>query len=711
MREPTWDNSGSFEYTLKYDHSDIVVKASPKSAKAICGLLAVPPSDALYSAFEFVQRKYYPKSTIHPWKEHKEHLAGPAHAAKRGEVTSQPWPLAWYWKALLPALYHWDDSCSGRWRIAICQVRQWVMVLIYEYAHSEARLLRPPLFGPSQRLLQNDQYWILSAFDKKDHTISKAWLDAEKRSMYEKAHVLGRHDVIYRLDKVELASAKGARARTGSELSVTLTCAIDLHPHKTKKEKLPPSITSMLTLPGSGKEPPKEDLEDPYPLLAIPTFRKDSQTSGPLALLLSSDQVCEALVSLSEVWNDPTAKSVLIHAPPGSGKEILAQSIYDLREFEGQYVSFALSPDPALAESNHHMLYFRDMSDAEAAGEVVTMIRKETAPNAQMEQSISDGLVFKARKGVLFLDEIDKDETGKTRTGLLRLLESDEFAVHGTTLVVKIPKSQLPTYVFAASRSTLADVLKLGPPDFWTRISHFVEMQHPLKGASLVELEQILADYFHMFWNQHVPKFFEESNLLPTSFLERKTNDGDIAAAPFLHGYCVELFWALMDANVKRRLASNFASQVLGDRDAEQISVRNIRSVVGRVVFSLVDRLLYDKDFDKPLATIRKRLAEVPPKEAKWIKKDWRRILVQLIAAEAFEPEDTSLFRSPRLSGCQGKLEELCEDINIEITRLEVDIREIIGEAISTISPPAKRGRLNRWRRRVHRYRSGGAQT
>lgn len=681
MYEPIWGRT-SFTYTLTYDHTDVVAKASPESAKAICRVLADPPSDGLYSAFEFVQRKYYCNSTFHPWKEHKEDLTGPANAAKRAELTSQPWPLAWYWKALLPTLYHWDDSCRSRWRIAIRQVRQWVMVLIYEYTSPEVRLLRPPLFGPSQRLLQNDQYWILSAFDKTNHSISNAWHVAEKLSDYEKAHVLGRHDVIYRLDNVKLASVNDARGNPGRELSVTLTCAIVLDPHKTEKEKLPPSITSMLTLPGSEEEPRKEDIEDPYPLMVIPTFRKDKQTSKHISLLLSSNQVCKALVLLSEVWNDPTAKSVLIHAPSGSGKETLARSIYDLREFAGQYVSFALSPDPALAEFNQRMLYFRDMGDAEVAGEVVTMIREETAANAQMEHSISDGLVFKARKGVLFLDEIDKDEEGKTRTGLLRLLESDEFAVHGTTLVVKIPKSQLPTYVFAASHKTLAEVMKLEPADFWTRISHFVEMQHPLKGASGDERRQILADYFHMFWNQHVPKFFKESDLLPSSFLERKK---DVEAAPFLHDYCVGLFWALMDANVRRRLASNFASQMLASRDAEKISIRNIRSVVGRVVFSLVHLLLYDKDFDKPLARIRKRLAQVSAKEAKWIKKDWSKILAQVLAKTRFVREDKGLFSQVKRLDYQRKIEELCEAVNSEITSLETEIREIMDRAISTI--------------------------
>lgn len=687
MHEPNWDNSPFFTYTLTYGHTDVVVKASAESAEAICQLLADPPSNELYSALEFAQRQYYPDSAFHPWKEHKEHLAGPAHADKRAELSIRPWPLAWYWKALLPALHRWDDSCSGRWRIAIRQIRQWVMVLIYEYARQEARLLRPPLFGPSQRLLQNDQYWVLSAFDKTYHTISREWRAAQNLSDYERAHVLGRHDVIYRLDKVKFASVKDARGNPGSELSVTLSCAVVLDPHKTKKEKLPPSITSMLTLPGSEEELRKEDIEGPYPLLVIPTFRKDKQTSDELPLLLSSDQVCRALVSLSEVWNDPTVKSVLIHAPPGSGKELLAQSIYDLREFEGQYVSFAMSPDPALAEYNQRMLYFRDMDDAEVAGEVVTMIREETAPNAQMEHSISDGLVFKARKGVLFLDEIDKDKEGKTRTSLLRLLESDEFAVHGTTLVVKIPKSQLPTYVFAASHKTLAEVMKLEPPDFWTRISHFVEMQHPLKGTSPVELKQILADYFHMFWNQHVPKFFKESNLLPSSFLERKR---DVEAAPFLHKYCVGLFWTLMDANVKRRLASNFASQMLANRDVEKISVRNIRSVVGRVVFSLVHLLLYDKDFDKPLARIRKRLARMPAKEAKWIEKDWSRMLAQIIAADVFEPEDKDLFQQVTDIESRAGIAELCEDINVEIERLEIEMREIIDDAIRTIPSVGK---------------------
>ena len=94
MYEPTWDRT-PFTYTLTYDHTDVVVKASPESAKAICELLVDPPSNELYSAFEFVQRQYYLDSAFHPWKEYKEHLAGPTHADKRAELTCPRRTFAW----------------------------------------------------------------------------------------------------------------------------------------------------------------------------------------------------------------------------------------------------------------------------------------------------------------------------------------------------------------------------------------------------------------------------------------------------------------------------------------------------------------------------------------------------------------------------------------------------------------------------------------
>lgn len=675
----------TFAYTFGYDHADVTVRIDGDTVERVTELLRKPPQPEFQAALECFQRRYYPNSVHLPWVVHGEWLDGDDKENEIKTATQNTWPMAWYWKAVLPTIQYWDDSCKDRWRVEIRQIRQWVMVLVFEELdNGQSRLLRPPLFGPSQRILQDDQYWLLLAFQEE---IKNAWIEAESKTEYERIHVLGRHDVIYRLHGF-------FGGDTSNEITVKLQSSLILNPHVATIERGSLSTIEKMLIPPGKKKPQTEDalklvegISSPYPLLTVPTWLNNPNDKKPVSLLLSSDRVCEAVAALSEVWNDPTAKSILIHAPPGSGKEILAKSIFDFRAFTGPYVPFALSPDPNLAESNQRMLYFRDMTDAEAAGEVVGMIRQELDEESRMEQSISDGLVFKARKGVLFLDEIDKEEEGKTRAGLLRLLENDEFAVFDTTLTVKIPKSQLPTYVFAASIKTLREVLRLHPPDFWTRISHFIEMQHPLMGASEEEQKQIFADYFHMFWNQHIPKFFTKSGLLPHPDVKVETTDGGKISVPFIHNYMAMLFWVLMNLDVTLLFSNRFAELILQHKNADEISVRNIRSVVGRVVFSLVDLLLYDKDFEKPLADIRRRLAEV---STDTIKIHWGEVLVRIITAREFISSDTKLFSQKSDDTTETRISsfdvnEFCENVNLQIRKLPREIDGIIDAAISTL--------------------------
>lgn len=680
MHDPEWTGE-TLTYVSTQDSGDLVVSLDEGSYDKVSKLLEQEPCARFLSALERAQQRFYPgSSATFPWDAHKNALEDAHNSNAISKLVRQRWPVAWYWKALISTLGKWDERCKGDWRVAIRQVRQWVVVTVYEQRDGQVQLLRSPLFGPSERILQTDLYWILL---QNQERIAKAWDRAfDSGGEYECLHVIGRHDVVYKIHDVQPV-AKSKNSAHG--LKVMLEPSLVLHPHRTSEENFPELIKSLVSMPGE-KKPILNAIEDPYPLLQVPAFQNVSHNRRHVSLLLSSDRVCEALASLSEIWNDQTTKSVLIHAPPGSGKEILARSIFDLRRNTGKYESFALSPDPALADANQRMLYFRDMRDEEASAEVVAMSRDDFDAASQMANSVSDGLVFKARKGVLFLDEIDKEEEGRTRASLLRLLENDEFAVYGTTLVVKIPRNQIPTYVFAASQGTLDDVLKLKPADFWTRISHVVEMKHPLAGASREDQIQICADYFHMFWNQHVPEFFERAGMLPYPLFEKKTESGDITANAFLHDYMVSLLWVLLDPHVERTIAGMFASVVLQGAEATTISVRNIRSVVQRVVFSFIDLLVYDKDFEKPLATIRKLFVEYSrPGATVEIKAKWGDILRRIITDEQLREDDKELFGEPNPQMDMKAIAELCGKVNIEIARLKPEIKGIIEKAIRTI--------------------------
>ncbi len=673
MGDIKWKNIGhDFTYSLTYDHSDIVVSLDSHAKDRIKTLLdSNSPDGGFKQALNCFAGKYYTDIGEKPWEHHPQN-----NTEIEAEVNKR-WPLAWYWKLLLPVLKDWKPECRDQWRIKICQVRQWVMVLIYEYRNGSRRLLRPPLFGPSERISQADQYWLLLSFKQEIEnywTATQEFTGAEKS--IEETYVLGRHDVIYRIRNIQTNESK----RKEPILRIRLQSQLILDPHITKKEDFPKSITNMLKLDNVDCVPEPVDIRNPYCLLSLPAMVNPSSKHEDVQLLLSSNNVCRAIHKLSEVWNDPTAKSIFILAPPGSGKEILASSIYDFRKFDGEYVSYALSPDSNLAETNQKMLFFRDMSDAEAGAEVVAMINQELKDDAKLIKNIRDGLIFKARKGVLFLDEIDKDKEGKTRSGLLRLLENDEFAVYDTTLVIKMPNSITPVYVFAGSK-TLSGLLELEPSDFWTRIGHFVEMKHPLACATKDEQFSICQDYFLMFWNRHLPKFFQRSHLLPVPFFPKQYK----TSRRFLHQYSLGLFWALMDDNVKCNLSKIFSNSVLSDdSNPEEISIRNIRSIVGRVTFSIVELVLYDKNFEKPLAKIRKMLANLPKGVLLDKGLSWYKLLARFIGGEPLNEIELGL-KSGASKDDTTTIQNMVQELGELTNQLQEEIRQIIEDAIKTI--------------------------
>jgi len=124
-------------------------------------------------------------------------------------------------------------------------------------------------------------------------------------------------------------------------------------------------------------------------------------------VVVVSPVAAEALDELSRIWQDPFAKSVLISAPPGSGKEVFAHSIPygNNRPTENlQTLSLATDDQQGLLRQ----LYGKEREDG----------------------SIEEGLIAKAAKSMLFLDELHQPKNigdSTIRASLLRPLESDEF--------------------------------------------------------------------------------------------------------------------------------------------------------------------------------------------------------------------------------------------------------------------------------------------
>lgn len=521
---------------------------------------------------------------------------------------------------------------------------------------------------------------------------------ADVRSHREQWYVLGRHDMTFCIEDIEATPLPVGDATV---VKAKLTLSLDLYPFlgeswevKERERKMAPEgahITPCSAEDAMLRVQPGEALDGshiqfPYDLVTIPVCQRVAIEKQELAdgksrfkeeqILLASDAVCRAYESLTEVWNDRTAKSVLIIAPPGSGKELLAESIHHFQQFKGgAYVRYALSP--SMHELNEAALFGRDLrtlfepSAASIEPEYIDALKKrnselartylETAAwfekgearpdeNEDLPQAMTDGLIFRARKGVLFLDEIDKVPE-QTRSGLLRLLENDEFAVAGTSIVLKLERRR-PTYVFAGSLPR-RKMCALHPPDFWTRISHVVEMEHPLDFNDQAERMIVAQEYFCFFWMKHLVDFFKRTGLLPFEYPD--------AVGEYFQEYYSDLCSMLNDYHFVNSVASMFANEIEGGPKASEMSIRNIRSIVGRVLYGLVDYLLYTKEPNSVLNQLRREDGDAGV--------GWFDLLGRLIKGSI----------GPRSEAGLARIEGTCGE------QLRAEIREVVRASIRKI--------------------------
>lgn len=572
------------------------------------------------------------------------------------------------------------EFLSGGVKIQVSKIRQWVLVAVYtekivlnkhiNLYVPKRTLLRPPLFGRSDRFTTWEEYLSLCQFED---NVAEAWkkttegkLDRQRRHE-EQWYVLGRHDLIYTLIDID-------RKINGEAVKVKIGVELALNPYEAENWAVakraqelellgtnPNQVGILRRNAAKRKLPPrlaeKEEtvrIRFPYDYVSVPVSQRRvgknrpgvdlPPSKGPEPreepILLASDSVCRAYEMLSEIWNDSTAKSVLLIAPPGSGKELLARSIHHFQNIDGPYVTYALSPSSH--ERNDQTLFGRDLRTIFEPGwnqllaraknqgqniagsivetntrllkifvETVKWIESGDEPTlrqkgiwaskgntegdiSEPDDFVSDGLLFKARKGALFLDEIDKVPE-QTRASLLRLLENDEFALYGTSMVVRL-ENWRPLYVFAGSMPR-EQMLQLKPFDFWTRISHIIEMEHPLDVDDAAERLRVAKSYFAFFWVQHIEKFFKGATLLPFRF--------DKKLKHYFQDYYINLFTFLNHYEVVDRIAGMFAEEIETGAGSSRFSVRNIRGIVARVIYGLVDYLLYDNNQDSALSAIR----------------------------------------------------------------------------------------------------------
>lgn len=591
------DFEASQEWTYKIEPNGPVVAVShdetkPQQYQEYVALFEKPPSQDFVRALDSYRRTFFPckeEKTL-PWAMHRNIAKAKQKNNRIERAYAKRWPMAWYWKALFSELHRWTEHDRGKWFIKLSQVRDWTFASYYKEEDGETTLLRPPLFGRSDRLTLQDSYLNLLVFNE---AVGNAWETASRETGYEgyreRTHVLGRTDFEYQLLDFE--------CRDGG-FFVTVRVKIDLFPfHVPAGDERMPKLDSLQD----------EDLPDgityPYEMVWVPTYESGDGRAKLDSFLLASEPVCRAFEKLSEVWNDQTAESVLIIAPPGSGKELLANSAFSLRFFEKRKL-FRLTLSTSDDSRNESLLYSwphdDDGEEEEDAATIDDMsgLEMEGEPDSDAEDTndsieeadshrgdgVYPGLIYKSRGGALFLDEIDK-VSNNTRSGLLRVLENGEFAVPNTSMIVNV-KNHEPLYIFAGSKRR-DDMFRHEPPDFWTRISHVVEMEHPLDVDRPEDREQLARSYFRMFWIKHVFSFFEKRKLIrpkpaPTDPLRI---DGEIREQMVMH-----LRWFLCE-DVIKFFSNEFADEVCTGRERVEFSIRNIRTIVSRVVYAAFDSL------------------------------------------------------------------------------------------------------------------------
>ena len=274
-------------------------------------------------------------------------------------------------------------------------------------------------------------------------------------------------------------------------------------------------------------------------------------------VVVTSPAVAEALDQLSRVWADRFAKSILISAPPGSGKENFATSL----PFGQGRPSENFTPISL------------------ASGDLQSLLRQLYGQKRE-DGSIEPGLLAQATNSAIFLDEVHQPpEEGKSaRPSLLRPLEANQYFPNGSN---KPEEIRNVLFVLATSKP----VEKLGeipPKDFWTRMTHVVPIKHPLDFVDEKNgptRRKVIQDLFKCFWWDRTKSFYKVE---PARRNERPKDVTSLL--PFQQAQ------AILDKAKLEDAADKFATALLkelGEKEPRRCSVRGIRSMTSRL-FSIV---------------------------------------------------------------------------------------------------------------------------
>ncbi len=311
-------------------------------------------------------------------------------------------------------------------------------------------------------------------------------------------------------------------------------------------------------------------------------------------IVITSLVIREAMEDLDRVWRDRFASSVLVTGPPGCGKEKMAKSLVYGGGRPGKDLQ-TLSLAQGDTREHERRLFGRRSADG---GE-------------------EQGLVERAEGSALFLDEAHHPIEGEgIRASLLRALESKEYFPQDSNELKKI---QNVLWIFASSwplQGSERALSKLKPEDYWTRMSHVVDVGHPLDLKLLATLEgrktaasgeerredvfeqqrQIITNLFQFFWWERLHSFFEIDPVV--LFLgSEEPSSGEISPIDGLkHTHMLMLLPCARndgDSGHLAKLAEKFASELqtlVGADRLSTVSVRGIRSMTSQIFSHCVGR-------------------------------------------------------------------------------------------------------------------------
>ncbi len=204
--------------------------------------------------------------------------------------------------------------------------------------------------------------------------------------------------------------------------------------------------------------------------------------------------------------------------------------------------------------------------------------------------SVGEGLIAKAKGSALFVDEAHypPDRPG-ARAALLRTLEADTYYPVGSDEPHSVDNV---LWIFASSR-TLAgrdSIGKLKPVDFWTRMSHVIQVRHPLDGNALKKEADTndvgkyqragLQYLFRFFWISRLEEYFGQRivQIPPVS------DDSDQSSDQIVVNRKLRRLLKEQDMKGMERAFATCLIRKVRPKPLHEISVRGLRGMVGQLV-------------------------------------------------------------------------------------------------------------------------------